>query len=680
MNLSEKSALAGVRSRPSVMLPSTGFHDRPIGFKLTAIVVGFVVVVCLLMTLFLASLGALTGVRAYVRAESLWTNGQKDAAFNLSRYVYSGNPAQYEAFREALERPLQHHIARTEMLKPSPDFRYRVARDALVTGGNSAADAPFLIFAFRYLGGYGKINEAIGIWTDADPYILDMNELGRSLHRRMQAGGLSEAEREAAMDELLALNAVLTPKEIGFSAAINEASRLISILVLITLLGSMLLLLAAAIYFSWSITRMLSAAVEHLSDATVAVGEGHLDHRVPILAGDELGRLSAAFNDMVAYRQQAEIEEEMRREFMTAVLDNLEDAVVACDAQGRLSYFNSATERLHSDTPNPLPPEMWARHYQLYAADGVRLLDPDEIPLMRAFRGEVVSDQEIVIKGPGREPRTATVSGQAIVTPDGRKLGAVVAMHDITERKRAEEALLSRTEQLARSNEELSQFAYVASHGLQEPLRTISSHTQMLVRRLGGQVDPEQLEFTHYIVEAAHRMRAQIEGLLDYSRVGRDHEEPSMVDLGEIFDEVMVDLETAIGECDADVQRDALPRLYARPRGMARLFQNLIANSVKFRAERPPVIRVWAERQGKYWQISVRDNGIGIRPEYAKRVFRLYQRLNSREAYAGNGLGLAICRKIVEDHGGRIWVEPAEPGCIFRFTLAAELQAEHSAA
>lgn len=245
----------------------------------------------------------------------------------------------------------------------------------------------------------------------------------------------------------------------------------------------------------------------------------------------------------------------------------------------------------------------------------------------------------------------------------GTLLGQFIA------RKHAERDLELHTEELARSNAELERFAYIASHDLQEPLRTVTSYTQLLMRRFKQVDDADAREFVTYITEAVQRMRDLIEGLLAYSRVTRAANITDDADLNTILQQVIANLDASIKSEAARITHDELPVVKANRTLIAHVLQNLLGNALKFHGEQPPRIHVSARRDGEQWHISVRDHGIGIDPKHVENVFVLFQRLHTREQIPGNGLGLAICRKIIEQQGGRIWVEPADPGCVFHFTL-----------
>jgi PAS domain S-box-containing protein len=221
--------------------------------------------------------------------------------------------------------------------------------------------------------------------------------------------------------------------------------------------------------------------------------------------------------------------------------------------------------------------------------------------------------------------------------------------------------LATANKELASSNAELEQFAYVASHDLQEPLRMITSFTQLLVSRYRGNLDTDADEFIHFIADGAKRMSSLINDLLEYSRVGTRGRPLSPTDCSTVFDLACNNLRVAIEEAGATITSDPLPKVMGDEIQLLQLFQNLIGNAVKFRGEQPVKVHVGVEPQKGNWLFRISDNGIGIEPQHAERIFIIFQRLHNRSQYPGTGIGLAICKKIVERHGGRIWVE-SEPG------------------
>jgi PAS domain S-box-containing protein len=262
-----------------------------------------------------------------------------------------------------------------------------------------------------------------------------------------------------------------------------------------------------------------------------------------------------------------------------------------------------------------------------------------------------------------------------------RRKARMVVVNDITDRKRSElllrqlnEDLKKRAAELATSNAELERFAYIASHDLQEPLRMVSSFLQLLEKRYQGQLDQKAGQYIHYAVDGAERMKALILDLLEYSRVGVGKESFGAVDTSEVMAEVGNIFREKIIAARARVEIDPLPVVQGDKVQLTQLFQNLVGNALKYRSEEPPVIRIQVKEEPEDWRFSVGDNGIGIDPLFFEKIFIIFQRLHNKSDYSGTGIGLAICKKIVERHGGRIWVESTpENGSVFFFTITKYL-------
>ena len=232
---------------------------------------------------------------------------------------------------------------------------------------------------------------------------------------------------------------------------------------------------------------------------------------------------------------------------------------------------------------------------------------------------------------------------------------------------------------LERSNRDLEQFAYVASHDLQEPLRKVSSFCQLLQRRYGGQLDERADQYIGFAVDGAQRMQRLINDLLSFSRVGRTTSGFDTVDVREIALAAAAQVEMTRAELDGEIVVGDLPRVQGDPALLRQLLLNLFGNGLKFhRPDTAPVVRVDARRDGEFWEFAVSDNGIGVEPEFAEKIFVIFQRLHGREVYAGTGIGLALAKKIVEFHGGRVWLDTGprdEPGTVIRFTLPVDVEA-----
>jgi light-regulated signal transduction histidine kinase (bacteriophytochrome) len=264
----------------------------------------------------------------------------------------------------------------------------------------------------------------------------------------------------------------------------------------------------------------------------------------------------------------------------------------------------------------------------------------------------------------------AEISLSSIATKDG--VLATAAIRDITQGKRSERELARHAEELQRSNEELQQFAYVASHDLQEPLRMIVTYTDRLAESLARAMGVRERQWADYVIEGAVRMQALIEGVLEFSRVRPDRTEFETTDLGLVMRRALANLSATIEDAGAQVTYDELPAIHGDAVQLLQLFQNTIANAIKFRSQAPPRIHVAHAPDGPGWRFTVTDNGIGIAPDDVDRVFALFARLHSKDDYPGAGIGLALCKKIVEAHGGRIWIEHAPGGgTVVGFTLLA---------
>jgi PAS domain S-box-containing protein len=391
----------------------------------------------------------------------------------------------------------------------------------------------------------------------------------------------------------------------------------------------------------------------------------------------ELGRSTAKLQEQAdTLRKQAEILKKAELKFRS-LLEAAPDAMVMCREDGEIIMVNSQTELL------------FGRGRDALLARNIRTLVPDW-EFQRPANGELEKDATKLQPGHiGQELHAVREDGSIFpvaisVRPLHTEEGVVITtvIRDISVRKKNEEEIrllnatleqrvLERTEDLMRSNEELQQFAYIASHDLQEPLRTVSIFAQLLAKRYRGSLDADGDQFIRYIVESSERMERLIHDLLDFSRVdarGTDHFVRTSCD--EALNDAIRNLHSLIQENGAVVTLGNMPVLLADPVQLTRLFQNLLVNSIRYRSEEPPHIHIAAQPRDGEWLFSIRDNGIGIEPQYAEKVFGIFKALHSRDKYPGSGMGLAICRKIVTRHEGRIWVDSElGKGAVFYFTL-----------
>jgi hypothetical protein len=385
----------------------------------------------------------------------------------------------------------------------------------------------------------------------------------------------------------------------------------------------------------------------------------------------DLSRGNARLQEQAdALRKQAEVLQKAEVKFRS-LLEAAPDPMVMCREDGEILMVNSQTE-------------------VLFHCGRDRLISKNITALVPGwgFRGRPVQKVErgveLTAYPEGAQPFPVEISFSPLQTEEGVVITS--AIRDISERKKTEEQIrqlntnleervLERTNELMRSNEELQQFAYIASHDLQEPLRTVSIYAQLLEKRYRGQFQGDADQFIKFIVEGAQRMERLIHDLLDFSRVeARGADFFVSMSCDEALDDAIRNLHSLIQENGAVITRHGLPSITGDPVQMTRLFQNLLVNSIKYRSGEVPCIHVAAKEDGGDWIFSVRDNGIGIEPQYAEKVFGIFKCLDPRDKRSGSGMGLAICRKIVSRHQGRIWVESIPGrGATFYFTLPGDV-------
>jgi two-component system, LuxR family, sensor kinase FixL len=361
-------------------------------------------------------------------------------------------------------------------------------------------------------------------------------------------------------------------------------------------------------------------------------------------------------------------EEELREaeERMRSIVDHVIDGIITIDESGTVESYNPAAERIFGYSASEV------------IKQNVKMLMPDPFHSEHdGYLANYLHSGEAKIIGIGREvvgrrkdgstfPMDLAVSEFHL----GQRRYFTGIVRDISDRKRAESELLKTAQELARSNLDLEQFAYVASHDLQEPLRAVSGCVQVLKKRYQGQLDSRADELIVHTVDGVGRMQTLIDDLLSYSRVGTRAEPIEPIDCQVCLAQSLANLEATIAEADAVITHDPMPVVMADAAQLTQLFQNLISNAIKFRGQKPPKVHIAAKRSANDWGFAVTDNGIGMEPEYFDRIFVIFQRLHTRTEYPGTGIGLAICKKIVERHGGRISVTSAPGrGSTFCFTI-----------
>ncbi|HEY9610272.1 PAS domain S-box protein [Allocoleopsis sp.] len=402
--------------------------------------------------------------------------------------------------------------------------------------------------------------------------------------------------------------------------------------------------------------------------------------------------LLCAIEDITERRQaQAQIK------FQADILSQVSNAVIALDIQKRVTFWNQAAEKLYGCKAEEIMGFFLSQGYQY---SWYNPADQQKAHHALATTG-TWHGENIHVRRDGSQIHVDSAVS-VLRDANGNSTGLLAVIRDISDRKRAEKAILrlnqelesrveQRTAELAqtneqlqqtneqlailnqefqRSNQELEQFAYVASHDLQEPLRAITGYTQLLVNEYGERFDETAQEYAEFVIDGAKRMQQLIQDLLAYSRVGTRGKEFAPTDCNVVLQQALQNLQVAIADNQATITADPLPTVNADQNQLIQLLQNLIGNAIKFYRNEPPQVHITAEQQDNHWLFQVRDNGIGIKPQYLERIFEVFKRLHTRREYPGTGIGLAICKKIVTRHGGSIWAK-SEPGVgtTFYFTL-----------
>lgn len=345
------------------------------------------------------------------------------------------------------------------------------------------------------------------------------------------------------------------------------------------------------------------------------------------------------------------------------IVELAEEGIWVIDSNARTTYVNQAMARMLGYEEL----EMFGRSLFDFMDEQATQSANDNLEQRRQG---IAERHEFRLKSKDGKDVWTYMSTSPVMDENDNLLSCCALVYNITARKESEQQMLQLTEDLKRSNEELEQFAYVASHDLQEPLRAVTSYTQLLADRYQGNFDEKADKYINYIVDGATRMQQLINDLLAYSRLGTRGQEFEPADCNAAVQQSLCNLQIAIAEKKAVITCDAMPTVMADESQLVQLFQNLIANSIKFCRQDIPLIQIAARREESEWLLYVRDNGIGIDPEYADRIFIIFCRLHGRREYPGTGIGLAMCKRIVERHGGRIWVESQEgKGATFYFTI-----------
>ena len=435
----------------------------------------------------------------------------------------------------------------------------------------------------------------------------------------------------------------------------------------------------------WLISKSIVAPILQIRDAAQAVSDGDLKRQVTVNGRDEAAQLAQTFNRMttvlnityiqlrqkVAASELAQVLLKENEHRLFQFLDAMPVGVFIIDHAGSPYFANQAARAiLGKGITAEAGPDQLAEVYQLYTAGTHEPYPKEKMPIFQALEGELATADDMEIHRPDRTI-PIMMWASPVFDARGNVLYATAAFSDMSDQKEAENKLKATARELQRSNAELEQFAYIASHDLQEPLRKVGSYMELVADRYREKLDQDGREFIDYAVDGARRMKIMINDLLVYSRVGTKGKPFASTDTMKVMQDVLNDLELTIQDNDARITFDTLPVVTADESQMQQLFRNLIGNAVKYRGQDLPRIHVAAQRQKRAWRFSVQDNGIGMEARFFERIFQIFQRLHGPGRYNGTGIGLAVCKKIVERHGGSIEVASTPgQGSTFYFTIS----------
>ena len=627
------------------------FNDIPISRKLYFTVgVMAALIVVELFTLWFA-ISTLSALRAYVSGESLWSKGEKDAVFQLQKYGQTHDENEYRKFLIFLKVPLGDHKTLGELAKKEPDLA--VTRQGFLEGRNHPDDIDGMINLFRRFQSIYYIHKATEIWWGADQQIMKLIPVSEKLHYEISSSKPDPVIIKGLLVQIENINKEVTRLEDDFSYTLGEGSRWLESLVLKLLFAVALTVEISGLLLAISVSRSLQKGLKEVIRASNAIANGDFSTRAQAFSKDEIGILASSINNMAEELGKSESR-------FKKLIETAPDAKVVVNNEGIIRLVNGQTEKMFRYERH----EIIGKPIDVLMQDGFALLS------LQNRDGNIVdSRQELVGIRKDNAKFPIEVSLSTLDTDEG--VWMTSSIRDVTDVKRDHEALKNYAHQLEISNSNLEQFAYVASHDLQEPLRTITSYVSLLEQKQVEDKNEESSVYMGHVASAAERMKILIKDLLMYSRIGKNHV-TEKVDCAEIIANVISDMDLLIKESETTVSFGILPIIDANKIEIHQLFLNLLTNAIKYQKPNiKPQIEIKAEENmQREWLFSVRDNGIGIEKDYYKRIFVIFQRLHNQDDYSGTGIGLSTCLKIVELNGGKIWVESiVGQGSTFFFTI-----------
>ncbi|CAN5379094.1 hypothetical protein BH11BAC3_BH11BAC3_02050 [soil metagenome] len=708
------------------------FKNLSISKKLYSVVGIMVVLVSVEVGTLYFAVHTLSSVRAFVGAEGLWSKSQKDAIYQLRKYYRTHNEKDEQSFYNFMKVPLGDHKTFVELWKKNPDLS--VARQGFIEGGNHPDDIDGMIKLFGRFAYISYIHKSIHIWAEADSVVGNLIPIAKKLHSEINSPAPSQTKLDDILLEIDSINQKLTILENDFSYTLGEGARWFERIILKVLLAIALTVGFSGLILTYFVVRGISKGLKEIMSASKSIAKGDFNVQAKIFSNDEIGALANSFNDMTAQlsnniqkRIQADKDLELKTNFIqenerriVGIMDalikttqlNFSEKLIISDRRDELDAIavglNTMSEELEfhlqqlkrseeklnaaqrlAKTGNwewnivdniiewsdelyrifGMSKENFEANYENY----LKNIHPDDRELVneivqKAFQDHQPFDFFHRIILPNGDEHTLHGRGEVFLNNEGNIIRMNGTAQDVTKRKKAEQKLNEYTIELERKNKEIEQFAYAASHDLQEPLRSISNFSTLLAEKLEEYPDEEITEYMSLISGGARRMSKLIFDLLEYSRIGKGMAIRT-IDCDRLVHEILIDCAAIIEESGAEIRIEKLPVIECYD--LKSVFQNLILNAIKFKKKDiSPVVNISATDTGKEFIFTIKDNGIGIEKEYYDRIFIIFQRLHLRTEYAGTGIGLSLTKKIIEMHGGKIWVESVfGEGSIFYFTI-----------
>jgi PAS domain S-box-containing protein len=641
------------------MIANGGFQwlkGISIAKKLYFVVGTMAVLIALELATLWFSMHALSSVRAIVGAEGLWSKAEKEAVYHLKKFSQTKKETDYQAFKRSMSIPLGDHKARVELLKTPHNID--TIRKGFLQGHIHKYDVDGIIALYERFHTTYYLNKACMIWAQGDSLLALFLPVAQDIHKEINLSNPSSSKIDRDVEKIEMLNHELTILEDDFSSTLGEGSRWMEDLILKLLFFIALTVEVSGLILTIYISRGITKGLHEINKVAKEVAVGNFGSRAKVYANDEIGHVATALNRMSEKLSTTTDSLVLNEQRLELVLESTQLGIWEMDVVDYSMWRNPKHDEIFGYSSLQ---QKWTRGTFL-----AHVYEEDKERVYESFKHAFEKggyNMECRIRRADNMIRWISIEGHAYRDATGKILKMAGIVMDITKRKTVEE-------KLKQSNKELEQFAFVASHDLQEPLRSISNFTELLQKQSHEWEDENAHQALGYIFRASDRMKTLVRDLLEYSRIGNDFNMVE-IDCNALVAEILNDLSPLIQETGAKIQMGQLPVIQGFKKELKLLFKNLICNALYYRKkETNPEINILAEKKIKEWLFKVEDNGIGIETKYFERIFVIFQKLHSKNEYPGTGIGLALCKKTVELHGGKIWVESIlTRGSSFCFTI-----------